>query len=347
MTYSRIIAALTLIAVSSTQSIVFAEDAGYIELGPFAPRIISKTVLSNPKIPLDAKFDPEVRVWYSERERKLRILSRLGSLAQEDTIVLEDALPDSPVRVVNDGFQSFSEVMRELDIPTEWGAVRVTSVPPGAAIEIDGDFFGFTPSVLPVRTGTRSITAKLKGLEAQSKEVSVGFREVSNASFRFDAERKHAVELRPIPVTVVCSVFGREVKEPGEIDLRAWLDYDAQVLRLVSRQNNSYDDVSLAREELPDTIALAATEPIETDGLLNLFGLFRLRRWASVQVTSIPSRGLISVDGQVWGSTPSSWSMSVKRYQFGIDKAGYVSEKREVEVQPRQDNPVHFDLKSE
>lgn len=67
---------------------------------------------------------------------------------------------------------------------TSTASLSITSIPDGADIEVDGNFFGNTPSDLKVAEGEHSITVKKAGYRTWERKMTV----VAGSSIRLNAE---------------------------------------------------------------------------------------------------------------------------------------------------------------
>lgn len=70
--------------------------------------------------------------------------------------------------------------------PTQ-ASLTADSVPPGADIEVDGNFVGNTPSTVSVSTGSHEIAVKKKGFATWDRKMTV-----SGGTIHINAELEQA-----------------------------------------------------------------------------------------------------------------------------------------------------------
>ncbi len=239
-----------------------------------------------------------------------------------------EALAGAKIELEAEGYETFSAAMPdELEGSGWWrgsltrippfGALKITSVPEGASVSVDGEEKGATPLMLPkVATGRHSIRVRLADHRPFVTDVNVALRETTSV--------QAALQRSAQPVTITSDPTGAEILADGmPLGTTPIHDVSLDVGRhtLVVR-HDGYEASQHTVAVVPD----APPEPIDLK-LTPLPG--------SLNVISQPRGAAVHLDDEPIGSTPLEMpQIPAGEHSIRVQKGGFETWDATVTIEP-------------
>lgn len=212
------------------------------------------------------------------------------------------------------------EFARAYDLKPRFGSVTVTSTPPGADVEVDGESWGVTPATREqVASGTHLVRVSKENYYPQEKEVDV-----------FDGVHREM----PFQLSASVGFLTVESDPPG-----------ATVTDVESGEalgTTPLDELPLApgtytlRIELDDYETVERTAPVSLAGAPAVH-LELARRTGHLRVETTPARATVILDGERRGTTPAVVrDLPTGSHELRIEKPGYDTQLATVTVRHNQ-----------
>jgi formylglycine-generating enzyme required for sulfatase activity len=205
----------------------------------------------------------------------------------------------------------------EVELEPAWGQMRVTSVPDGAEVLIDGQAVGTTPITTEVlETGTQLVVAK-RGFKTWEKQVSVqaGSTEVYPTI---------ELEVADGIVEVSSSPAGAHVSVDGEF--RGTTPVSVEISPLREHR------LELFLEGYRKAVRTVSTEPEGRQSLaLDMVPII-----GRIQLSITPEDAEVRVDGRSKGFGSQTLALNAREHELTVRKDGY--ETRTLQITPRPDH---------
>jgi formylglycine-generating enzyme required for sulfatase activity len=187
-----------------------------------------------------------------------------------------------------------------------WGTVKITAVPEGATVSVDGTEIGKAPASVEADSGVRRITIAAENLKTWESSVVVKAGETLAIGPITLGQPDMELTLRSNPsgaeITVAGTYRGRT---PLNVDLPAGINHDI-VATLPGHAN------------WMKTVFADAGKKVTLDAKLTPI-------LAAVTVKGEPDEGDLFIDGKSRGKTPQSLQLSAIEHLIEVRKEGFVS----------------------
>jgi formylglycine-generating enzyme required for sulfatase activity len=212
-----------------------------------------------------------------------------------------------------------------VELTPSWAPVRLSSVPSGAGIRVDGRALGETPAELELTAGEREIEFVLPGYNPLRRQIRVVANEPQTVPEARLTPADGRLSLSSEPADASISVNGEYLgTTPRELDLRPDVEY------VVSVAKPGYE-----RETVTLSLPPGGRESIEFD-LVEQIGV--------VEFATDPAGAEVLVNGEVRGTTPLSLELMAVETSIAIRLDGFADLDETITPVPGYTQQLPFEL---
>ena len=210
------------------------------------------------------------------------------------------------------------------------GIIAVKSTPAGASLQVDGMLIGDTPiEGLELEAGHHQLRLQARRYLTLEKGLEV---------IGMDQYQQVTVELKPdwAPVALRTDPAGAEVRENGELlgQTPTTLELEAGEHRLELIKAGYKPHQATVPVQAGQAQELPLIRLLKQDGILNL--------------STLPSGGSVSIDGEYRGSTPLALKLPADTsVALRVDQAGFRPARRSIELKADEQRDVEIRLEPE
>jgi formylglycine-generating enzyme required for sulfatase activity len=187
-----------------------------------------------------------------------------------------------------------------------WGTVKVTAVPEGAAVSVDGAEAGHAPASVEADSGVRRVTISAPGLKTWESSVVVKAGETLAIGPITLGEPDAQLSLRSSPAGAEITIAGTyRGRTPMTVDLPASINHE-----IVATLPGHANWTKTVFAEPGKKVALEAKLQAIT---------------ATVTVQGQPEEADLFIDGKPQGKTPQSLQLSAVEHLIEVRKPGFIS----------------------
>jgi formylglycine-generating enzyme required for sulfatase activity len=187
-----------------------------------------------------------------------------------------------------------------------WGTIKVTAVPEGAAVSVDGAEAGRAPASVEADSGVRRVTISAPGLKTWESSVVVKAGETLAIGPITLGQPDAELALRSSPAGAEITIAGTyRGRTPMTVDLPASINHEI-VATLPGHANWTKTVFAEPGKKLAFEAKL---QPIT----------------AAVTVKGVPEEADLFIDGKPQGKTPQSLQLSAVEHLIEVRKAGFIT----------------------
>jgi formylglycine-generating enzyme required for sulfatase activity len=206
-----------------------------------------------------------------------------------------------------------------------WATVSLTTTPPGAEVQVDGDVVGVTPIEMQLTAGERDIEAHLAGYNAWHDKIVVNADEPQQLPDVKLSLADGLVDLATNPSAANVSIDG---EFRGRTPLRVRLTPERKHVLTLTKPG-----YETATREL--SVAADSGRRLQID---------LTAQYGEIEVRSDPTGAAIFVDGEKQGETPSRLTLTAVAHKIEVRQAAYATQTSTVTPRPGFSQVLPFKL---